>query len=1712
MKRRLVSLCMAVALVLSLCTFPAFAAEDGLTIRPTTPSEAIIEQMAQDGTQKMSTVEEDPEEVVDILVELKDAPLIDRPVAAFSANAAQTASVQKQLLSAQSAVQTQISRSLSREHLEYSYSYTVLFNGFVVRTARKNLETIQNTKGVSRAFLGSTYSLPENEVNQQSLQVNMNGGSTKFTGKGMTVAVLDTGLDIAHPAFSTEPEGAKFSHDYIQGVMQGANLNAEQMMPGLTADDVYHNAKVPFAFDYGGKDAQVAPANKWQAANLEHGTHVAGIVGGYEADAEGKVLFSGVAPDAQIIPMKVFDDSGEGATTGAVLAALEDAYLLGVDAVNLSLGSRTGFTVDADELVNEVYNKLDDAGIMVIVAAGNDTSSTLNTNFGSDAPLTDDPDNGIVSSPSVYPANLSVASVENNEVYNNYFLLGEEKIPYTDSETSFLGLDDFVAQLKSYSSIPADTAAPYDYVVIPGYGLDSDYEGIDITGKIAVVQRGGTDENGEPITFVKKIQNALWKDAIGIVVYNNDSENPDDASVRMATNYYQLPSCFVSYHMGQKLIAAAGTGVGITGSKEMMSAANPAAGQMSTFTSIGTTPDLRIKPEIAGLGGNIYSAIPTVEGKGNYASMSGTSMASPYVAGSSVLVKSYISENWKGSFDRAAMTENLMMSTATPVIDPATGLPYTPRLQGSGLINLQAATSGNVVLYTDADEYGDTKPALNLGDDPAKSGSYELSFRAKNFGADAAEYDVSVIAMAPSVLKNGTVSQMSSKDEEIDVTVSGDASVTLAASAEKQVTLTVSLTDAQKAKLNADFANGIYVEGYVVLTPKNGEGAELSVPFLAYYGDWSAPGMLDYATMLDGEDVPYSLMVSELGSHFTAQFAYRLGANLSVTNDEAPFSSLKAEHMTISPNGDVLMDGVELANVSQLRNASAVHFSASDASGKVVWTDASYSVPKTTYVTSYGGPICGTMYEEFMPEAWYGTDDEGNKLPDGQYYYSVTVDPVTDHESSNVRNTLTFPVYIDTQAPKLDSGRVVLQQNEEGRLILGLPLSDEHILLSSDVFVAEADGTVQSWSEHFYHKNLALNDAPDVKSAYLEVDVTDYTGKTLYVQANDWGYNYCAYLISIPESGAVQQLTMSDENLFLFTGESAQLCVYDTQKEQANGLKWTSSNESVATVDADGVVKAAAPGVAVVTASDGTSSASCVVGVGDPLTYTGLRLDYDKFPTTVYYDSTIDLPGVYLEPYGFPLSGKLNYSGTDGLSWSVDDPTIAHVGTDTWDKTTLYANNEGKEGDVTVTATYQGMTASFTLHVGPYPGSIELYHGWIKARSNRVFLQGKQGVVGAGRDAIYAYDTAATTEDQIITFTNANPDVVDLTEEVTSAIANKTSPVDGAFVDAKNPGIAIITATATSTTQDTVNVSVIVVPKQYDGIEAKQAKIRMNLGEQTDVTQYLNLLDEAGIVVPEANPVNYASLDERVVTVDADGKLTAVHTGTGMIRALLNTGEYALVSVEVVCEHKNTTTTTVPADCTQDGSVTVTCEDCGEVLSTQVLPASGHKEVVRNAKDPTCVDDGYTGDTYCSVCDKLLHEGSVIPAGGHSFGDWTVTKAADCENTGTETRTCEDCGKTESREIPALGHKLTHHEAKDATASAAGNKEYWSCDACGKLFADAEGKTETTIEAVTVAKLKPGTSPKTGDDSRMVLWTAVLTLSAAAAMAALLLLRRKARK
>jgi hypothetical protein len=153
----------------------------------------------------------------------------------------------------------------------------------------------------------------------------------------------------------------------------------------------------------------------------------------------------------------------------------------------------------------------------------------------------------------------------------------------------------------------------------------------------------------------------------------------------------------------------------------------------------------------------------------------------------------------------------------------------------------------------------------------------------------------------------------------------------------------------------------------------------------------------------------------------------------------------------------------------------------------------------------------------------------------------------------------------------------------------------------------------------------------------------------------------------------------------------------------------------------------------------------------------------------------------------------------------------------------------------------------------------------------------------------------------------------------------------------------------------------------------------------------------------------------------------------------------------------------------QNSEITVTHKELndtkpGYVEKLKVNFAHANTEV-RNAKDATCTEEGYTGDTYCTDCGTLLTKGEVIPAKGHDFSDWTVSKEATCTEAGQETRTCERCQETETREIPAKGHdyKVT---VVEPTCEEEGYTLH-ECTVCGHAyrdeFVDASGHGVTEI-------------------------------------------------
>lgn len=934
-----------------------------------------------------------PDERVRIVIELDEAPLLDSHKVSQYASvtdfldsyAAQ--STERKLERARKAVKSQLATKL--DDVEVRYEYTTVFNGLSVEADYADLETIQDLPGVKDAYVSQVYQLIE-PVNETKLadSVPAIGGdiakNTGYTGKGMVVAILDTGLDTSHEAFQNAVNAPKFTKQDIADKLASDSLR----VGNVNVKSIYQSDKIPFAYDYYDDDTNVSGGNS-------HGTHVAGIVGA------NKGQVTGVAPDAQLMIMKIFGDDGSGAYDSDIIAALEDAVVLGADAVNMSLGMTAGFSEAAATKTREVYQRVKNAGISLMCAAGNEYSSSYKSAGGTDLPLASNPDNGAVASPSTYDAALSVASMNNVKATAPYLLVGDRKIRYSDPA-------------ETVSKQIASLNGRYEYVAC-GVGATSDFTGKALSGKVALIQRAG-EENGEILTFAQKEANAKKAGAKAVIIY----DNVEGDLVNMSTDG-NIPAVFISKADGEAMLAASDKHVSF--SKSYLAQFQDAySGKMSDFSSWGVTPDLKLKPEITAPGGDIYSTLPG----GLYGSMSGTSMASPHMAGAAVVMAQYITEEPGGTVmtqqEITALSNKLLMSTAVPVKNEQ-GLPYSPRKQGAGLVQLGRATKAKAYLSLAEDGL----PKAELGD--SADGSFSFSFQANNLSTSEIQYEVGVTVLTENTVKENGKTYLAQSPRQLgadEVTVTAPSSVTLNASGTATVNVSLALTEKGKTALDADFPNGIYLEGFVTLTPvKDGDTISLGLPFLGFYGDWSAAPIFD-ASVYDTDKSPavYRTMLGLFGADGSG---YYLGHNLYATdNDRFDKNYIAMSNKTSNYHVTAAM--------AMLRNADKLTFSVTNESNTEVYEETLTNQSKTYYSSSqqsYHTPMANTGFTGYTKSKF----SAAKALPEGKYTYSVTA------TLNGKAETESFPLTIDNQAPEVVKSEVVIQN---GKRLWKVTVTDNH--------------------------------------------------------------------------------------------------------------------------------------------------------------------------------------------------------------------------------------------------------------------------------------------------------------------------------------------------------------------------------------------------------------------------------------------------------------------------------------------------------------------------------------------------------------------------------------------------------------------------------------------------------------------------------------------
>ena len=1190
---------------------------------------------------------------------------------------------------------------------EVKHSYTTLLNGFSAQTTYGKYKEIVKLGLASCVSISEVYALPKTtsvEANDGAIEniVDVyetgifNSSNVKYTGENTAVAVLDSGFDVHHTVFQNMPNHLMIEKEDVKGVLN--NTAASSFTEGLKVDDVYVNAKIPYAYDYADKDPDVTPFDS------EHGTHVAGIIGGKDEE------ITGVAINTQLVLLKVFSDLTTGAKTEDILAALEDAVTLGVDAINMSLGSSCGFSEQSDNAyLMEVYDKIEAAGISLVVAASNDYSSAYGGEESNTNKVTN-PDSATVGSPSTYTAALSVASISGTK---SKYIKTEEGYVFFFNEANN-------ASAKAYDfyemmNLSAGENRELEYVTIPGYGSRINYSNIDVSGKVALVKRGD-------ISFEEKARFAAEAGAVACIVYNNIGGD----ILMSAGNDLKIPFCSISKDDGEYL-ASRNTGVLVFNNS------NLAGPFMSDFSSWGPNPDLSLKPEITAHGGNIKSAIPG----GGYDELSGTSMASPNMCGIVVLIRQYLKEKFPEftTVELSKMTNELLMSCATIALDQV-GNPYSPRKQGAGLASLYNAVNTKAYLTVD----GIDRTKIELGDDPEQKGEYTLKFNVNNLSNTTLYYSLKNYTMTESVStsdRDYVAEKAYMLDPETNIKVTGDGSVsnnkiTVQPNGCLTIEYTLTLNEADKHYIRKSFKNGMYVEGFAQLVSENEDGINLSVPFLAFFGDWTLAPMFDktfyeveseaHDAAIDDEDKIKAdyYATTPLGTYYY-NYIIPLGSYVYLMDPSYDPIPATEEHAAMGYSADTI-NGITCVYAGLLRNAKKMTTTITNSlTGEVVYEHVKLNQFKAHYS---GGQIPSyDMLDISISELGLENNTKYTFKMEGELDYK---DGGID---TNLNNSFSFSFYVDYEPPILKDAIFRSEYDKtlkENRYYIDVYVYDNHYTQSVRPFTL-VDGALISLCENpipvYGEKGttskvtLEITDCIDL----LQYSTMDGGGvgltNGLGIMVDDYAMNSTYCYVSLPGTNATD-LEFVDENdetlteITINVGEEVDLTtMLHTNDDAFNSmleldevaknkflstLYWKSSNERFVQVK-NGKIEGIAAGTSAITvttvANDGYEySTKIIVKVEEAeqrekkarfnnnveleeikfvyfdtlkafidgpeyseIGETGDRLFFEGSPTISFYPSEKVQLGYEITPWNLDPS---RYT----LSWSSTQPNVASVG------------------------------------------------------------------------------------------------------------------------------------------------------------------------------------------------------------------------------------------------------------------------------------------------------------------------------------------------------------------------------------------------------------------------------------------------------------------
>ncbi|MBO4703294.1 MAG: S8 family serine peptidase [Bacilli bacterium] len=711
-------------------------------------------------------------------------------------------------------------KEYATSNVRLTQRYNELNNAFVMEINSNDIEKVKSVPGVAsvtvdkihweRVYNDDGYVALDGDNENQNATLSENDNISAATmkkpdgtyeGEGTLIAILDNEFHFRgktnktaewhHEVYDPLPNDVAVKYDFYE--MEAiSGLNAKTRKYGSNEGEEgseYLNNKVPFYFDYGGESKAYGktgtPRYDVHSDLSYHGSHVSSIT------AANAPEYKGIAPYAQLALMKVFTDynskgigekiglsNSTGAYDSVILAALEDCIRLKVDGINMSLGSDLD-DFDSESITLKTLTRLSDEGILTSISAGNSGKSSFAStgayaNWGTDMVET-----GIMSSYANNANTMTIASGHPIQIfYENAFQIAGKNVAFEDQIVNRQGLEeDYTVEYRMKDLYSGD---PLDWVYVPGFGTSADYSGLNVEGKIAVVNRGST-------SFANKYEIAADKGAKALVIINNDPTASDfNFRCSFGDGFNPTMPCALVLYKDKGLFEEQRSGSFTLINKQVSD--NPNKYTVSNFSTDGATYSLDLKPEITAPGDNIKGAVPehamtnltqeereAVKYKA-YQYLSGTSMSAPNYAGAQALVLSQvtgpayrsatlnkqddISDAEKEAINAYRETVDMrLMSTADPMFDKEANPESdevsltSPRIQGAGMVDLDGAI--NTLVYLEGldlqgNPIGKSKIALRNNPDIAK-GDLKLSFLAHNESQEDKQYDVKVTVMRPAL-------------------------------------------------------------------------------------------------------------------------------------------------------------------------------------------------------------------------------------------------------------------------------------------------------------------------------------------------------------------------------------------------------------------------------------------------------------------------------------------------------------------------------------------------------------------------------------------------------------------------------------------------------------------------------------------------------------------------------------------------------------------------------------------------------------------------------------------------------------------------------------------------------------------------------------------------------------------------------------------------